>query len=223
MNSKQQQSPLNGAYYGPAIPPQAQTYNNIGSRSSCGPCSCLCSLIKFLISIIVILGIIVLVLWLVFRPNEIKAYVNTADLSQFNLSNNANLQYNLSLNMSIRNPNKRIGIYYDYIEARAMYDGSRFGYTPLPTFYQGHKNTTELFPEFKGQTLVLGDSVSTTYNREKGEGFYYVDVTLFTRIRLKVWIAKIRAKPHIDCTLKLPVPGKAGGSFEPTQCDVDFF
>ncbi|ONK71324.1 uncharacterized protein A4U43_C04F7310 [Asparagus officinalis] len=214
---------LNGAYYGPPIPPQPQSYNNIGRRSSCGPCSCLCSLLKALISIIVILGIVVLVLWLVFRPNEIKVYVTSADLSQFNLTNNNNLQYNLSLNMSIRNPNKRIGIYYDYMEARAIYDGSRFGYTNnLPTFYQGHKNTSDFFPVFQGQSLVFGDSLKGTYGREKGEGFYYVEVKVYMWIRLKVSIVKIRAKPHVDCTLKLPVPG-SGAKFEETSCDVDYF
>lgn len=223
MDPKQPQ--LNGAYYGPPIPPQASYANNGRRRSSCGPCSCLWSLIKFLISIVVIVGIAVLVLWLVFRPNELKVYVTSASLTQFNLANNSNLQYNLSLDMAFRNPNKHIGIYYDYIEARAIYDGSRFGFNQLPTFYQGHKNTTDLYPLFQGQGLVLGDSVRSTYDREKGEGFYYVDVKLYTRLRLKVTFLKIRVRPEITCTLRLPVPGKGGSIavFEGTRCDVDYF
>ncbi|WOL17721.1 hypothetical protein Cni_G26514 [Canna indica] len=220
------QAHLNGAYYGPPIPPQ-QNYRSIGGRSSCccGPFCLLCSLFKFLVSIVIILGIIVLVLWLVFRPNELNAHVDSASLTQFNFSTaNNNLEYDLSLDLSIRNPNKRISIYYDYLEAQPFYNGDRFGFTnDLPTFYQGHKNTTVLRPVFRGSQILFGDSVATTYAREKGEGYYYVDVKLYAKLRVKVWIFKIHYKrPHIDCTLKLPVPG-TNGSFERTKCDVHVF
>ncbi|URE31819.1 harpin-induced protein 1 domain containing protein [Musa troglodytarum] len=217
------QGHLNGAYYGPPVPPP-QSYHSVGSRSSCGPCSLLCTLFKFIISIVIIVGIVALVLWLVFRPHEVKVYVGTASLAQFAFSSNSsNLQYNLSMDMSIRNPNKRISIYYDYVEARALYDGSRFAFDVLPTFYQGHKNTTVLYPAFQGTQLLLGDSVATTYSREKEEGFYYVHVKLYTRLRLKVWVLKIHYnKQKVDCSLKLPVPGSSA-KFEGTKCDVDLF
>ena len=74
---------------------------------------------------------------------------------------------------------------------------------------------------------MLSDSVVTTYNREKGEGFFYVDVKVYTRMRLKVWVFKIRGfKPEFDCSLKLPAPtssGSAVSTFERTKCDVHYF
>ncbi|CAA7396841.1 unnamed protein product [Spirodela intermedia] len=213
---------LNGAYYGPAVPPR-QAARSIGRGSSCccGPCCLLCTLFKFLLSIIITLGIIVLVLWLVFRPNEGKVYVEKAALSQFSLTNGT-LAYNLSMDISIRNPNRRISLYYDYIEAVAYYDDSRFGFTTLPTFYQGHKNTSMLYPVFKGQQVVLGNS-ATTFNRENTEGFFYVKVDINTKVRYKVWFIKSnKYKPHAECKLKLPAPGSSA-VFEKTKCDVDLF
>ncbi|KAH7663553.1 Late embryogenesis abundant protein LEA-2 subgroup domain-containing protein [Dioscorea alata] len=224
---------LNGAYYGPAIPP-SRTHRSIGRGGCdccCFPCCLLSTLLKLIFSIIIILGIIVLVLWLVLRPNEIKAYVETATLSNFSLSSNTTnsnfLTSNLTMDLSIRNPNKRISFYYDYIETQAWYDDTRFGFKTLDPFYQGKKNTTVLHPEFSSRTAVLSDSVVTTYNREKGEGFFYVDVKVYMKMRLKVGIFKIHGfKPEIDCTLKLPATtsnGSAVSTFERTKCDVNYF
>ncbi|MCD7455532.1 harpin-induced protein 1 domain containing protein, expressed [Datura stramonium] len=72
--------------------------------------------------------------------SSVKFYVTILTLTQFDLSNTNNtLYYDLALNMTVRNPNKRIGIYYDSIEARAMYQGQRFDSQILETFYQGHR------------------------------------------------------------------------------------
>ncbi|KAM7484566.1 hypothetical protein LguiA_000575 [Lonicera macranthoides] len=60
-----------------------------------------------------------------------------------------------SANLSIRNPNKRIGIYYDRIDARGYYRGQRFDSVELGRFFQGHKKTNKLTVEFQGQNLVM--------------------------------------------------------------------
>ncbi|KAJ3707636.1 hypothetical protein LUZ61_011341 [Rhynchospora tenuis] len=215
------QPQLNGAYYGPAIPPQ-RNYRSVGRSSGCGPCCLFCTLFKFILSIVILLGIVVLVLWLVLRPNEIKVHATSASLKQFTLSNGS-LDYDLDVNISIRNPNRRIGLYYDYIEAQAYYDDSRFGFdNSLQTFYQGHKNTSYIEPVFKGKNALVGDSIASTYNKEKSDGYYNIEVKVRPKLRLKIWIFKIKhIKPKVSCDLKVPVPGTSG-SFKETKCDVDF-
>ena len=212
---------LNGAYYGPAVH-RRQSARIIGRGSSCcNPCSLFCSLFKFLLAIVFLLGIVVLVLWLVFRPNEVKVYVETADLQQFDLSNGS-LLYNLNTNISIRNPNRRISLYFDSVESVAYYGDFRFGYTTLPPFYLGHKSTAMLNPAFKGENRPLGIDVASTFNRERSEGFFYVRIDINPRVRFKVWFIKSnKYKPRARCTLKLPVTGSAG--FERTKCNIDLF
>ncbi|KAJ0973353.1 hypothetical protein J5N97_021312 [Dioscorea zingiberensis] len=201
----------------------------MGRRSSdCGLCWLCCSLLKLIISIAITVGAVISFIWLVFRPNEIKVHVDDATLSRFTLTANSTLLYNLTLAMTVRNPNRRIAIYYDYLEAQAFYSGERFGLTTVPPFYQGHKTSSQLSPEFHGKQQAL-TSVNATFTREKGEGSFYVDVNLYTKIRLKVWIFKIHGlKPEIRCNVKLPAPAPARKNtttikFETTKCDVDLF
>ncbi|KAK1299987.1 hypothetical protein QJS10_CPB13g01471 [Acorus calamus] len=204
-----------------------QPIPNRRRRHHCGPCcGCLlCSLFMILLTVIVLIGIAVLVLWLVVRPNKIKVYVTDANLSKFDLSNsttNSNsLNYNLSMVITIRNPNRRVGIYYDFVEGRAFYDGERIGYDELPTFYQGHKNTTTLRPAFEGRSVAIGAGGLARYRTEKGVGIYNLDVEIHTRVRFRVaGITTNKYSPKATCHLSLPVGATAGGGFSTTRCDM---
>ncbi|CAK9182463.1 unnamed protein product [Ilex paraguariensis] len=128
--------------------------------------------------------------------------------------------------MTVRNPNKRIGIYYDSIEARVFYEGQRFNSIQLTRFYQGHKNTTTLNAVFKGQNLVLlGNKEASKFNEEKSSGTFSIDMKLYLRIRFKVSVFKSpKFKPKIECDLKVPLDSNGGssGSFEATKCKLDW-
>ncbi|KAL5545746.1 hypothetical protein UlMin_005433 [Ulmus minor] len=223
------QSHLNGAYYGPSIPPPNQTKKNYyrpGRGADCCCCGCLFSLIlKLVVTAVVLIGLAVLAFWLIVRPNKVKFHVEDASLTQFNYTNN-NLHYNLALNLTIRNPNKRLGIYYDRIEARGFYEDSRFDSVTLTPFYQGHKNTSVISAEFKGQNLVLLDGGEISdFNNEKSSGIYSINVKLYLRIRFKLGKLKSgRFKPKIDCDLKVPLSsdGKSAATFQRTECDIDY-
>lgn len=230
--SGKQQPHLNGAYYGPTVPPPPQhTYHRHGHHHGRSGCSCGCSwfgtFLKILIAIIVVIGLAVLILWLLFRPNKVKFHVTDAKLTQFNLTGNQ-LQYNLALNITVRNPNRRIGVYYDSIEAAAVYKGQRLQTQWLPPFYQGHKTTAVLSPAFAGQQLLLlaGQGL-TEFNAEKLAGVYDIDVDLNLRIRLKFGAVRIgKFKPKVNCEFKVPL--SSGGSsvpslFQSTGCDIDYW
>ncbi|KAG8376821.1 hypothetical protein BUALT_Bualt09G0103700 [Buddleja alternifolia] len=230
---------LNGAYYGPSVPPPSKTFHRPGGGgggccfnpfSCCCSCiaNCICTCIcQILCTLLVIVGIVVFICWLIFRPNTVKFHVSDASLTQFNLNNNT-LHYNLALNLTIRNPNKRIGIYYDAIEARAFYQGQRFSTVELQRFYQGTKRTDNLTAEFRGQNLVLlGSNEMSHYNTDRSSGTYGIDVKLYLRIRLKFWFVKsTRVKPKIDCNLKIPLSSNgttsSGSVYESKRCDFDW-
>lgn len=232
------QPQLNGAYYGPSIPPpsKSRSYHRPSRGSSCNPLSCCCGCIfdcvwccfcQILIGLIVTLGIIALILWLVFRPNKVKFYADDAELTQFEFSTSNNtLYYNLALNMTIRNPNKRLGIYYDSIEARAFYQGKRFSSVYLERFYQGKKNTTNLHTAFRGEQLLpLQSSEISKYNDQSTSGTFDIEVKLYIRGRLKFgWVKSPRIKPKIECDLKIPLEsnGRSSGTFESKRCGLDW-
>jgi len=223
-----QKAHLNGAYYGPSIPPPQRSYHSHGRSSGCGCCGCLFSLIcKLIVTVVVIVGLVVLIFWLIYRPSKVKFHVTDASLTQFNFTTNDTLlNYNLALNITVRNPNKRIGIYYDRIDARAFYEDARFDSEELTKFYQGHKNTTVLNAVFKGEQVVVLDSDKLSkFNTQKTDGVFNIDVKLYLRIRFKLGAFKTgRFKPKIECDLKVPLTtnGISAGDFTTTKCDLDY-
>ena len=48
----------------------------------------------------------------------------------------------IHLNLEFSNPNKKMGIYYNYIYITLYYSDAHIGSKSLPGFYQGYKNTT---------------------------------------------------------------------------------
>jgi len=218
---------LNGAYYGPNIPPKTD-YHRPGRRSGCGGGGCFCCLLKLIlkivVTIVVIVGLAALIVWLIFRPiNKINFHANNVSLTQFSLIDNQNVNYSLALDITIRNPNKKIGVYYDRIEAGAYYEDQRLKSVYITPFYQGHKNTTVLNVVFEGQQLLGGIQ---DFTQEKTSGIYSIDVKLYLRIRFKLGKVKSpRLRPRIECELKVPLNssnGGASGAADTTKCHLDF-
>lgn len=235
---EKQQPQLNGAYYGPPIPPQPPQpayYGPPVPRRS-GPRCLFCCLFKVVAFVVIALGTASLVLWLIFRPSSVKAYADSATLSRFDLATGPGgggprgrggdlLQYNLTVDIRVRNPN-RFGIHYEYAEAQASYDGERFGFDPVQPFYLDSKSDSKITATFGGSSAI-DDGVERTYQREKREGFYSVKVRVYADLGFKVRVFNIRDyKSKISCTLRLPVPVPNANSTTTTttrtRCDVDF-
>ncbi|XP_030531855.1 NDR1/HIN1-like protein 3 [Rhodamnia argentea] len=223
----EKQGHLNGAYYGPAVPPKQHSYLRPGRGGDCA-CGCGCCLLKLvfnlILTVVVIVGLLAFLFWLLFRPNLVKFHVTDAELTQFNFTTNNNLlNYNLKLNLTIRNPNRRIGIYYDRIEARTFYGGQRFDSEDLATFYQGHKNTATLSPTFEGQhVVVLGSGEADDFNTQKAAGVYKIDMKLYMRVRFKLGrIKTFRMRPRVKCGLKVPL-SSSSATFQTEKCEIDW-
>lgn len=228
------EAPLNAAYYGQPIPPPQPAYYppppppapRRGGGRRC--------LLGSLVALVVALGVAVLVLWIIFRPHNLKAYADSAALSRFDLGNGNGagggdfLQYNLTVDIRVHNPN-RFGIRYDYAEAQAFYDGDRFGFDPLNPFYLDSKSDARFTATFSGSAVLDDGDARRTYRRENGEGFYYVKVKVYSDLSFRVRIIRRHDfKSKITCVLRLPVPA-AGGNVNATamtalgtRCDVDF-
>ncbi|KAL3715990.1 NDR1/HIN1-like protein 3 [Eucalyptus grandis] len=226
----EKQPHLNGAYYGPAVPPKKNSYHRPGRGGGC-VCGCGCCLLKLIfnlvLTVVVAVGLLALIFWLIFRPNLVKFHVTDAELTQFNFTATNTLSYDLKLNLTIRNPNRRIGIYYDSIEVRALYEGQRVASNYLTPFYQGHKNTTTLSTAFQGQQVVqLSTSEQSDFNSEQTAGVYDIDMKLYLRVRFKLGkIKTFRIKPRVKCGLKVPLSSSGSAAtttFQTEKCDIDW-
>ncbi|KAF3598915.1 hypothetical protein F2Q69_00038725 [Brassica cretica] len=235
--------PYLNAYYGPSVPPPLKPnrrykppgccccFNCIGSYLRC--CGyCILSLIcNILVAVAVILAVTALLIWLIFRPNAVKFYVTDASLNRFSLdsNNNSKIHYDLDLNFTVRNPNQRLGVYYDAIQVSGYYGEQRFGYVDVSPFYQGHKNTTVVVTRVQGQNLVvLGDGARVDLKEDDKAGVYGIDVKLVMSVRFRFWVVKSwKFKPKIKCNdLKVPLVSSSSTSgfrFKTMECDFDFY
>ncbi|KAJ1686238.1 hypothetical protein LUZ63_017628 [Rhynchospora breviuscula] len=174
------------------------------------------------------LGFLILIYWLIFQPHQIRVYMNSATLSNFALSD-AMLTYNLSLNISLRNPNRKIGIYYDRLSAAAFYNGLQLGPAEssfFEPFFQHTKNTRMVYPVFEGSQGDLSKDVKDAFNKDKNDGAYNLDVKLNAKLRHKVWFIKLSFKPKIDCWLRFPLTANGSASMAaqpvPRKCRVKY-
>ncbi|KAL5215744.1 hypothetical protein ABZP36_007145 [Zizania latifolia] len=187
---------------------------------ACGLCSCLCSI---LISLLVTVAVLALVFYLLFRPHMIAATVDSASLTHFSLGSNSILSYSLNVTMTVRNPNKHVGLYYDNVESLALFEGQRFGYAPLDPFYQSTEATTRLTPAFSGQQPIQGDVAAADLRSQQTDGKFNIDVKLNARLRVKVWAFKVPGpKSKVTCPLSVPAPAANSAQFQPTDCKVWF-
>ncbi|KAK9068550.1 hypothetical protein SSX86_012665 [Deinandra increscens subsp. villosa] len=232
---------LNSAFYGPPIPPTTKSYHRPGRRTTtttCNPltccfsciCGCILNLIcELLITVAIFISVIGLLLWFIFRPNVPKFHVDDVTLTQFTLSPaNDTLFYNLAVNLTFRNPNRRLGIYYEQIQADAVYHGLRFSTAEVQGFYLGHKKENSFGAVFKGEQLVAIGGAKSRYDSEKSEDLYRIDLKLRLKMRLKAWWVKTpRFKPKFECDLKVPMRSKGKNStaekFGRTKCEFDWY
>ncbi|GLJ55494.1 hypothetical protein SUGI_1191660 [Cryptomeria japonica] len=199
-------STFNGASYSA----QGHTHRRRHS-SSCGPCCILKHLLSLLITLIIVVGIAALVIWLVLRPSKPKFYVDTVQFSNMTNSTSSNIV----VGMSVRNANKKIGIYYDTLRVSAYYNGGgTVGVNALEEFYQGHKNTTTFRP------LII--SVGNVYLSSNSKGVEDVELKLRSRVRLRVGKVKTnRFKLKVKCSVSVPLNETSAAAFTRQKCKVE--
>ncbi|KAK7396750.1 hypothetical protein VNO78_17908 [Psophocarpus tetragonolobus] len=194
-------------------------------------CCCLWGMLwKILVTLIVLVGIVVLIFWLVVQPRSFKFYVTEAELTQFDYhTNNNTLHYNMVLNFTSRNPNKKLSIYYDKVEALAFYEDARFGnydvITHMNSFRQYKKTSSPMSAVFSGhRVLPLNNDQVSKLNQDKTVGAYDIYVKLYFRIRFRLGDSISRhLKPKVKCDIKVPFTKNATFTmFHTTKCHVHF-
>ncbi|BAT85922.1 hypothetical protein LR48_Vigan03g248200 [Vigna angularis] len=219
---------LNGAYYGPAIPTAEPPRYRPQRGRSC--CCCLFGILwKILVVLIVLVGLAILIFWLVVQPRSFKFHVTEADLTQFDYNaDNSTLHYNMVLNFTARNPNKKLNIYYDKVEALAFYEDARFSnddvITHMNSFRQYTKSSSPMSAVFSGLKVVtLNNEQVSELNEDKSDGVYEFYVRLNFRIRYRLGdVISGDFKPKVKCHIKVPFPNNASQTFQTTKCDVDY-
>jgi hypothetical protein len=218
---------LDQGYYGPIIPHKdPPTPRRLPCVAVANPYALLCTAFRALTFVLIAVGVVALVLSLVFQLLNLKAYVDSAMFTRFDLGTGGNgttaeVHYNLTVALSILNPNPKRAVVYRSLEAVVLYAGERFEYISYPRMWQEQKNRTEIRPSFDGQSPVAA-APSAAFGREKGEGFFNINVKVYTRVRLNAAIVNsVVYSPEVHCYVTVPDPGNSTAvaqGFAATEC-----
>lgn len=125
----------------------------------------------------------VLLVWLILRPTKPQFVLQDATVYAFNLSGSNFLTATLQVTLSSRNPNGRIGVYYDKLDVYAAYHSQQItAATRLPASYQGHKDITVWSPFVYGTAVPVAPWLS----QDELTGTVLIHVKVDGRVRWKV-------------------------------------
>ncbi|KAJ4951938.1 hypothetical protein NE237_028770 [Protea cynaroides] len=146
---------------------------------------------------------LVFLVWLILRPSKPEFYLNEADIYQLNLSITPDHLLNSSIRITLlsKNPNKKVGIYYDQLQVYASYKGQQITlYNSLPPFYQGHEDINLLTVSLLGPGLPVAPSFAYQVGRDQTAGRLILNLKVNGRLRWKVgtWVSG-RYRFNVDC------------------------
>ncbi|GMN39416.1 hypothetical protein TIFTF001_008645 [Ficus carica] len=182
-----------------------------------------CAVILFIFSLVIFAIVIN-------SPKELNFTIADASLTRFNFvtantNTNNTLFYSMALNITIRNPNKKGGLYYDRFQVIANYRKKTFAVvtSAVTPFYQGPKNTTVLHFVLEGQQAVqLEKGDIEWYGSVTSSGIYSIDVSLALQLRnVKFRNTKSHLEPpQIYCDkLKVPLHSNNVTYFKAIECN----
>jgi len=196
---------------------------NKSNRGKRGLCRCI-------LSQVIGLGVSVLIAWLTLRPHKPRYFVDYASLSQLNITDKI-LSDRMEFNVTVRNPSRKMGIYYHKMDWNAYYENEIIANGYMLPFHQGHKNTTFLPPVLTGHGYAISsediarDLGALNQRNSSGGANLEVKLKLHAKVRFKVWFCKSwDFKMRVECdNIYVNVHhnnSHAGDSFNRTTCSV---
>lgn len=175
------------------------------------------------LGILFFLGIIAFIVYLSLRPHRPRFFINELSipaLAQPNGFENAELTYNVTA----RNSNHEIGIYYDDMQVTAFYDDQNIGGQPvLFPFYQEPKNSMVIFGTLSGTTLTVNNGrwMQFLADRTRGKVIFRFEIISTIRFKISKWDSKWH-KLHANCEAGVGADGLMLASYQEQRCRTYF-
>ncbi|XP_073278183.1 NDR1/HIN1-like protein 1 [Primulina huaijiensis] len=167
-------------------------------------CACL------IFSIFLIL-LTVLLIWAILKPKKPRFTLEDATIFTLNVSAPNVISTSVQVTINSRNPNSRIGIYYDKMYVYATYSNQQITFfTVIPPVYQGHKDVNVWSPFVYGSDVPIAPYNGIALSQVQSSGAP-IEMTIKIDGRLKWKVGSLttgRYHIHVNC----PVSIKLGNS-----------
>ncbi|KAF7020014.1 unnamed protein product [Triticum aestivum] len=148
-----------------------------------------------LLALVLLALFIILIVYLVLRPHKPRFYLQDLAVLCLNVTppTSAYLFTTMQATVAARNPNDRVGVYYDEADMYAQYKGVAITVpTRLPVAYQGHRDQSVWSPYLRSMdSVVLPPQLAVALAQDETAGYVLVDVRVDGQVRWKVgtWIS----------------------------------
>lgn len=117
------------------------------------------------------------------------------------------------MTISARNPNSKIGIYYDKLDVYATYHSQQITYfTVIQPVYQGHKDVNIWSPFVYGTNVPVAPYNGAALAQDQSNGALGLVIKMNGRVRWKVGsFISGRYHLHVTCQAYIPFGNKNSG------------
>uniref|UniRef100_A0ACD5UL17 Uncharacterized protein n=1 Tax=Avena sativa TaxID=4498 RepID=A0ACD5UL17_AVESA len=182
---------------------------------------CLNFICAFILTLVLVAGIILFVLWLSLRPHRPKFTLTDFSIPSLNRqSGAANLPVKFTVNE--HNPNQKIGIHFDYVYGSLYHDdeliaSGRFA----DPFFQLPKGDTPVEGELIASGPTPTDQAWPRFAAEVGAGSVPLRLVLNSTVlfQVKLWDTR-EHHMKVDCELKVGGDGSLLQQYKNTPCTL---
>ncbi|KAF5960189.1 hypothetical protein HYC85_001398 [Camellia sinensis] len=101
--------------------------------------------------------LLIFLVYFILHPSKPQFSLKETDIYELNLSNTHLLNSSIQFTLLSKNPNNKVGIYYDVLQVYASYKGQQITTdTSLPPFYQGNQESNLLTGVFGWSRVTRG-------------------------------------------------------------------
>ncbi|CAN8241463.1 unnamed protein product [Cochlearia groenlandica] len=170
------------------IPPHAMSRTK--KRNLC--CKCFCWVLSLVIIALIALAVAIGVIYFVFHPKLPRYDVNSLRVTNLGINLDLSLSAMFNVEITARNPNKKIGIYYEKGGLIGVwYTGTKLCEGPIPKLYQGHKNVTKLNVDLTGRAQY-GNTVLSALQQQQQTGRVPLDLKVDAPVIVELGKLKLK-------------------------------
>ncbi|XP_074311851.1 NDR1/HIN1-like protein 1 [Silene latifolia] len=168
-----------------------------------------------ILTFIVLVLLIILIIWAVLRPTKPKFVLQDATLYSFNLTSPTQLNSVFQVTVQTRNPNDKIGIYYDRLITYAFYQNQQITLpTSIPPTYQDANGMNVWSPYLQGPSVPIAPYLGAEINQDISMGSVQLVIKMDGRVRFKVGTYVSGSyRIHVNCHAYIPIGNTDNGIY----------
>lgn len=182
-------------------------------------CKFICTI---LLSLLLVIGLVAFIVWLSLRPHRPRLHIISFYVAGLLGQDNGLQNAAITFNVTARNPNSNVDIYYDDMSGTVFYLEQQLASTRtlLLQFHQRSKNTTYVNGVFTGVSLAVNGD---TFKQDLAAGKVVFRLELTTGIRFKVarWTTK-HHRMHASCEAGVGPDGLILSTYKGRRCSIYF-